>query len=198
MCCDTQRRVLLLPEDRRHPSTSFVPLWAQWPDPGTEQPLLHLHHPSKTCSSVSKVPGRPSSFPLLLSHPRPFPLAPAWPLLDLSAGSSLPHEYRQGRACRGLDANRRQRISSSTSSHSLYTGTGTFTSMIEDAKDEQMCIHTLMSRPAFVCVCVWRVCFDDVPRLKEKRWFFRLMHLVILKIHQNKGLNHVQKAKKKH
>lgn len=53
------RRVLLLPEARRHPSTSFVPLWAPWLDPGTDQHLLHLHHPSKASTSVSSVPGAP-------------------------------------------------------------------------------------------------------------------------------------------
>lgn len=85
--------------------------WAQWLNPGTGQ---HLHYPSKTSTSAYNVPGPPSYFSRLVSHPRPFPLAPAWPLVDLSmcpsAGSSLPHEYRQGRACGGLDANRRQRI----------------------------------------------------------------------------------------
>lgn len=97
--------------------------WGQRLDPATNQHLLRLHYPSKPSTAASSQRGSPASFSRLLSHPRPFPLAPAWPLVDLStcpsAGSSLPHECRRGRACWGLDANRRQRICNSLQQHIL-------------------------------------------------------------------------------
>lgn len=52
----------------------------------------------------------------LVPSPRPQPGPCSTCLRD---GSSLPHEYRQGRACRGWDANRRQRICNSLQQHVL-------------------------------------------------------------------------------
>lgn len=115
----------------------------------------------------SKVRGPPGSFSRLLSHPRPFPLAPAWPLVDLStcpsAGSSLPHECGQGRACCGLDANRRQRICNSPQQHILPVpvyGDWNCHQYYWGWRVGQMCIHTLVSclcTHLCVCVCVCKM-----------------------------------------
>lgn len=140
--------------------------WGQWLNPATNRPPSRLHYPSKPSTAASNVHGPPGWFSRLLPHPRPLPLAPAWPLVDLStcpsAGSSLPHECRQGRACWGWDANRRQRICNSFQQHILPLPVYWDWNCHQydwGWREGQMCIHTLMScLCTHLCACVCRVC----------------------------------------
>lgn len=148
--------------------------WGQRLDPGDKLASLTSSLPFQTfhcCLQRTRIPG---SFSRLLSHPRPFPLAPAWPLVDLStcpsAGSSLPHECRQGRACWGLDANRRQRICNSLQQHILpFPVYWDWNCHQYDWgwREGQMCIHTLMSCLCMhLCASVCRVCIC----VQVERW----------------------------
>lgn len=151
---------------------------------------LRLHIfiiPQKPSTVASNVRGPPGSFSR--PSPRPRLSSSCWPLVDQSvypcASASLTHECGQGRARKGLDANRRQQICNSALWLSdpprlpllpphppPYTGAGTVISMIEDVREGQMCIHTNVScLQTLSCTMQMHACVQRVCGRESDAWW---------------------------
>lgn len=119
----------------------------------------------------------------------------------LCDGSSLPHECRQGRACRGLDANRRQRICNSLQQHVLpFPVYWDWNCHQYDWgwKDGQMCIHTLMSRLCtHWCACMCGMWLSMAFKILKRKDDFSDWYIWLFLKSIKKDLDHVQKSKKK-
>lgn len=152
-------------------------------DPATHQHPLRLNFPSKPSTATSNVRRPLVRFPacFLTLVPSPWPPPGLWSTC-LRAPPPAPHYHmnagREGpaEAWTPTEGNGFAIHSSSTSSHSLYTGTGRVISMMERGTDVHSHTH-IMPVHTFVCMCVQSVYVYASEHM--------MLHLVIIRIHNN-------------